>query len=93
MLAARKHTHHDAYMHAVQRGQGGREPAERVSCREQEEERTGTGGGMNLNPSTSMVGDADGGCGCAGVIEDGGEPGDPMSFLDDPFPAVNATAQ
>ena len=42
MLAARKHTHHDAYMHAVQRGQGGREPAERVSCREQEEERTGT---------------------------------------------------
>tara|TARA_B100001778_G_C18433059_1_gene558746 strand:+ start:356 stop:610 length:255 start_codon:yes stop_codon:yes gene_type:complete len=60
---------------------------------EEEEERTGTGGGMNLNPSTSMVGDADGGCGCAGVIEDGGEPGDPMSFLDDPFPAVNATAQ
>ena len=60
---------------------------------EEEEERTGTGGGMNLNPSTSMVGDADGGRGCAGVIEDGGELGDPMSFLDDPFPAVNATAQ
>ena len=74
-----------------------KEETRRHQKREEEEEeieeRTGIGGGMNLNPSTSMVGDADGGCGCAGVIEDGGEPGDPMSFLDDPFPAVNATAQ
>ena len=56
---------------------------------EEEEERTGTGGGMNLNPSTSIVGDDVGG---DGDEVDGG-PGTLSSFLDDPFVAVNATAQ
>ena len=44
---------------------------------------------MNLNPSTSIVGDDVGGDG----DEVDGETGTLSSFLDDPFVAVNATAQ
>jgi hypothetical protein len=70
-----------------------KEETRRHQKREEEEEeieeRTGIGGGMNLNPSTSIVGDDVGGDG----DEVDGEPGTLSSFLDDPFVAVNATAQ
>ena len=69
-----------------------KEETRRHQKREEEEEeieeRTGIGGGMNLNPSTSIVGDVGG----DGDEVDGG-PGTLSSFLDDPFVAVNATAQ
>ena len=70
-----------------------KEETRRHQKREEEEEeieeRTGIGGGMNLNPSTSIVGDDVGGDG----DEVDGETGTLSSFLDDPFVAVNATAQ